>query len=37
LLAGHFEKAAFSAGPYLLMRVEASLDLESQPSALYLL
>jgi len=27
LLGGHFEKAAFSGGPNLLMRVEASLDL----------
>jgi len=26
LLGGHFEKAAFSGGPYL-MRVEANLDL----------
>jgi len=27
LLGGHFEKAVFSRGPYLLMRVEANLDL----------
>jgi len=27
LLGGHFEKATFCGGPYLLMRVEASLDL----------
>ena len=27
LLGGHFEKAAFSGGPYLLMGVEASIGL----------
>jgi len=27
LLGGHFEKTAFGGGPYLLMGVEASLDL----------
>jgi len=28
LLGGHFEKAAFSGRPYLLMRVEANLHLQ---------
>jgi len=30
LLGGHFAKATFSGGPYLLMRVEANLDLWPQ-------